>query len=108
MDVTLPHYVRRKRFRSPKNARRAELAAARKRRERLFESAVAAGHPLALEADFFRSPMKRYHAEQAALTPAERKKLYEECSRLVGSPEAKAKYLELRQQVISETESMFS
>jgi hypothetical protein len=100
-------YVPRKRFRSPKNARRAELAAERKRRERTYEAAVAAGHPLAVEAQFWKHPMNRYHAQAKSLAPADRAKLLEQCQALHDTPEARKKYLELREQVIAAVTSIF-
>ncbi len=101
-------YVPRKRFRSPKSAERARLAAARQRRNRLYEAAVQAGHPKAIEAEFFDSPMKRYYAQGPALPKAERDKLRAECQALVDTPEAKARYLQLRAEVIAEVAAMFS
>jgi hypothetical protein len=104
----LAAYVPRKRFRSPKSKRRAELAAARQRRWRLYEAAVKAGHPLALEAEAWRNPMSRYYAKEKSLSLADRKVLLEQCQALHGTPEARAKYQELREQVIAEVSAIFS
>ena len=100
-------YIPRKRFRSPKSKHRAELAADRKRRERLYEAAVKSGHPLALEAQLWRHPMSQYYSKEKSLTVPERQALLAQCQALHGTPEAKAKYLALREQVIASAASIF-
>jgi hypothetical protein len=103
-------YIRRKRFKSDQARQRAERTAERVRRHRLYQKAVAAGHPKALAAEAARNPMRPindFDARLAALPWEQRQPFKAEYARVLAEcqanmPGAHERYLKLRGEVIAE------
>ena len=94
--------------------RRREATRSRVRRHRIYQAAVAAGVPKALDAESWRDPMSRYNARKAevkAMPSSEHSKYEAEVRRLYQEgldARYEKRYIKLRAEVIAAAEEIFT